>query len=76
MDLLPALPTAFPDGEVAGIKGRGGFELTITWQDSKLKTVEVQSLIGNNLNLRYNNKLISVNTIAGETYNYSVDQFH
>ncbi len=76
LDILPALPSAFPEGDVAGIKGRGGFELTITWKESELVSVEVLSLNGNNLNLRYKNELISVKTIAGETYKYSSDHFH
>jgi len=76
LDILPALPSALSEGKVSGIKGRGGFEVTISWEKSKLVSIEVLSLNGNNLNLRYNDELISVSTIVGKTYIYSLDHFH
>ena len=73
--ILPALPSALTVGSVKGIKGRGGFEVSISWDEKKLVSVEILSLIGNNLNLRYNNRLISKETVAGETYTYSENDF-
>jgi alpha-L-fucosidase 2 len=75
LDILPALPSALTAGSVKGIKGRGGFEVSISWDEKKLVSVEILSLIGNNLNLRYNNRLISKETVAGSTYTYSLDDF-
>lgn len=34
--LLPALPKAWPDGEVRGMRLRGGYELEMSWQEGKL----------------------------------------
>jgi alpha-L-fucosidase 2 len=56
-DLLPALPSKLTDGKISGLKGRGGFELDITWENKKLLAVKVKSLLGNKLNLRYNGKI-------------------
>jgi alpha-L-fucosidase 2 len=75
LDILPALPSALSKGSITGLKGRGGFEVSISWDENKLKYVEILSVNGNNLNLRYNNRLISKETVAGETYTYSENDF-
>jgi alpha-L-fucosidase 2 len=67
-DMLPALPSAMPIGTISGIKGRGGFEFSITWKDGKLESVTVKSLLGNKLQVRYNGKMVSKDTKAGEKY--------
>jgi alpha-L-fucosidase 2 len=72
-DILPALPSALSRGKVAGIKGRGGFEFTISWENGTLVLVEVKSLLGKKLNLRYAGKRIQQETNAGEVYTFKAD---
>ncbi len=76
LDILPALPSALTAGRVTGLKGRGGFEVSISWDENKLAYVEILSLNGNNINLSYNDRLISTETVAGETYTYSENDFN
>lgn len=41
--LLPALPKAWPEGRVAGIRGKGNVEYDITWKNNELEEVIVRS---------------------------------
>jgi alpha-L-fucosidase 2 len=74
-DILPALPSGLATGKISGIKGRGGFEFSIYWENGKLIKVEVKSLLGSNLNLRYSGKLINQKTNSGETYSFQLENF-
>ena len=50
--VLPALPDAFKDGKVSGLKARGGFELAIEWKAGKLRKLTIKSELGGNCRLR------------------------
>jgi alpha-L-fucosidase 2 len=56
IDLLPALPTAWSNGSVKGLRARGGFEIDITWSNGRLETVKVQSLNNNAVQIKYDSK--------------------
>lgn len=46
ISLLPALPHAWSEGEVGGLRARGGFEVRIRWRDGKLAEAELLSHLG------------------------------
>jgi alpha-L-fucosidase 2 len=71
IDLLPALPDALPNGQIKGICARGGFTLDLTWKNGKLQNVTVHSKAGNNLVLRYGEKVINVPTVKNKDYFYN-----
>jgi len=50
--LLPALPTAFPTGNVKGLCARGGFEVDIAWENGKLAGSVVRSKLGTKCRIR------------------------
>ena len=56
IELLPALPKAWPSGSVKGIRARGGFEIDMTWQDGQLLRANIRSITGSNGVLRYTAK--------------------
>jgi alpha-L-fucosidase 2 len=65
--LLPALPASWKSGSVTGLKARGGFEINITWENSKLKTCDIKSILGNTFTVRYGQKTKTFNIPAGNS---------
>ncbi|MCF3649209.1 glycoside hydrolase family 95 protein [Synoicihabitans lomoniglobus] len=65
IELLPALPSAWPDGEVKGLRARGGFEVDVKWADGKVVATTLRSEKGGTAKLRHGDEVIDVVLPAG-----------
>jgi len=52
IQLLPALPMAWPSGQIKGLKARGNFEVNVNWEAGKLTGASLKSVMGGAVKLR------------------------
>ena len=52
IDLLPALPDAWPTGCVRGIRGRGGLEIDLTWKEGRATAAVLKATVDGRYALR------------------------
>jgi alpha-L-fucosidase 2 len=64
--LLPALPKAWPAGNVKGLRARGGFEIAIDWENNKLTHASVKSTSASPCTIRYGEERTTLEFKSGE----------
>lgn len=66
VELLPALPSAWPEGSVRGLRARGGFVVDMKWSDGKLTEATVTSTLGGKLRVRCQGEEYEFDTTKGQ----------
>ena len=67
IELLPALPSAWPNGSVKGLRARGGFEIDLDWKNGTLDHATIHSITGTSCHIRYRDKVVPLNLRRGAT---------
>ncbi|HOW41793.1 MAG TPA: glycoside hydrolase family 95 protein [Bacteroidales bacterium] len=75
IQLLPALPAAWKEGEVKGLRTRGACEADIKWKGGKLAGAELISEKGGNYTVEYKGKAMKAILKSGERINISERSF-
>ena len=60
LSLLPALPSAWSDGSVKGLRARGGFTVDITWKDGKVTAYRIVAKEPRAVKVRINGEVKTV----------------
>lgn len=69
IDLLPALPKEWSNGEMKGLKARGNYAVSLAWDKGKITKASITSKNAGNLIVNYNGKQKILKFKAGETKN-------
>jgi alpha-L-fucosidase 2 len=75
IELLPALPAAWPAGKVTGLRARGGFEVDIQWNEGRLQAATVRSVGGTAATLRYGTSTLALELKPGEAMRLEAARF-
>lgn len=67
IELLPALPKAWPNGRVTGLRARGGFEVDIAWQNGSLQRAVIRAARDGAVEVAYGGTVKRVELQAGRT---------
>ncbi|MCR4809853.1 MAG: glycoside hydrolase family 95 protein [Prevotella sp.] len=66
IELLPALPTQWSDGEVKGLCARGGYEVDMQWQHGRLKEAAIKAKQNSTVTVLYDGKAKTLKLKAGQ----------
>ncbi|EAZ79565.1 glycoside hydrolase family 95 protein [Algoriphagus machipongonensis] len=71
--LLPALPKAWKDGEVKGIKARGDITVEMKWEDGEITALSLVPGEDQNITLFYNGSEMNLMLKKGEKFGFEMD---
>ena len=68
LHLLPALPDAWPEGSITGLRARGNFGVDLHWADGRLAKAVIVSGSGGKCAVHYGDETLSFDTKRGKRY--------
>jgi alpha-L-fucosidase 2 len=71
--LLPALPDAWPEGSVRGLRAREGFEIAMTWKGGTLTSAEIGSKRLTDCVVRYQDRTKKIQVTPQRAYRLTAD---
>jgi alpha-L-fucosidase 2 len=66
LELLPALPAAWAEGSVTGLRARGGISVDIHWRDGRLLGTRITADSTRRMRVRYGQEVADESFTAGE----------
>ncbi|MCC6243530.1 MAG: glycoside hydrolase N-terminal domain-containing protein [Gemmatimonadaceae bacterium] len=69
--VLPALPPSWRDGDVKGLRARGGYAVDISWRDGRARTVNVHATVAGMLQIVIEGRTQRVRMRAGEVRTFT-----
>ncbi|MGO4261544.1 glycoside hydrolase family 95 protein [Lysobacter sp. TAB13] len=73
IELLPALPRAWPRGKVTGIGARGGFVVDLAWRDGRVEEVRVRSVGGTEVEVVHAGQVVPLRLEGGRSVQLRAD---
>lgn len=65
--LLPALPEEWSEGQISGLRARGGYEVSMEWQGGKVRRAEITATKSGRVTVIYNGKTVKLKLKKGKT---------
>ncbi len=73
--LLPALPDAWDEGYVKGLRARGDCTVDISWAEGRLESARIQAHSKGVFKVSYEGKTVTLKLDAGESQRLTLDSF-
>jgi len=65
--LLPALPDDWREGQISGLRARGGFEVGMKWREGRLIQATIRSESGEPCRISYGDKTADMKIKKGQS---------
>ena len=73
LDLLPALPDVWREGNISGLCARGGYEVSLVWRAGHLASATIHSRTGEPCRVRYGGKVVDLKIKRGRSVTLNGD---